>query len=127
MTDQYADHHTDTPIGIDRVSIRTVLVREGEDPGAALAVADLVDPIALPVMSGEQPDVPGGILGNGITPNVTALLETEQPDVSGEASKARSGSVRSADRRTRTSEPASVVPPAASGIQSLAPVRKIAG
>jgi hypothetical protein len=33
----------------DRVSIRAVVVEDGEDPSQALAAAGIVDPIALPI------------------------------------------------------------------------------
>ena len=52
----------------NRVSIRAVLVHEGEDASAALAEAGFADTISVPVVLGEQPDLSVGILGNGITP-----------------------------------------------------------
>ena len=55
------------------------MVHEGEDASAALAEAGFAETITVPVVLGEQPDLPGGILGNGITPNVTAVLETHLP------------------------------------------------
>ena len=63
----------------NRVSIRAVLVQAGVDPGPALRAAGILDPIAIPVVLGEDPSVPGGILGDGVTPNLRAVLETEQP------------------------------------------------
>lgn len=62
----------------DRVSIRAVLVRDGEDPIPALAAAGIIDPIAIPVVMGDELNLSGGILGDGITPNLIAVLETEQ-------------------------------------------------
>ena len=69
----------------NRVSIRAVLVHEGEDPSAALAEAGLANAVALPVVLGEQLGLSSGILGNGITPNLTAVLETE-PEVGSDLS-----------------------------------------
>ncbi len=63
-----------------RVSIQAVLVKEGEDPSAALAEAGLVNPVAIPVLLGDEPHLSGGILGDGITPNLTAFLESAYPD-----------------------------------------------
>jgi hypothetical protein len=60
----------------NQVSIRAVLVSEGEDAGPALSEAGIVNPIAIPVVRGETLDLSGGILGDGLTPNLTAVLET---------------------------------------------------
>ncbi len=49
----------------DRVSIRAVLVHDGEDPGPALAAAGIFDPIAIPVVIGEHPPT-SGMLGDGL-------------------------------------------------------------
>ncbi len=57
-----------------------MLVNQGEDPSAALAKAGIVNAVAIPVVLGEQLDLPRGILGDGITPNLKAVLETEQQD-----------------------------------------------
>ena len=64
----------------DRVSIRAVLVRDGEDPGPALAAAGIHDPIAVPVVVSEDPHAADGILGNAATPNLIAILQVDQPD-----------------------------------------------
>jgi hypothetical protein len=72
---------TDDPLdslsSFDRVSIRAVLARDGEDPSAALAAAGIFDPIAIPVIIGDDPHPTGGILGDGITPNLIAMPETK--------------------------------------------------
>jgi hypothetical protein len=125
----------------DRVSVRAVLVRDGEDPGPALTAAGIADPIALPVMFGEgQPDVS---FGDGFTANLTAVLEPDQaeddvdpsvgeqgystdgydpaggPDDAGTVTKAGSaGGAVPAARLTTTSLPS------AYGLQPLAPVRR---
>ncbi len=66
----------------DRVSIRAVLVQDGEDPSAALAEAGIFDPIAIPVMLGDGADLSGTLLGDGITPNLMAVLEIVRNDSS---------------------------------------------
>jgi hypothetical protein len=60
-----------------------VLVREGEDASAALAEAGFAETVSVPVVVGEQPDLSGGILGDGVTPNVVAVLETGQEGEAG--------------------------------------------
>lgn len=108
----------------NRVSIRAVLVHEGEDASAALAEAGFAETITVPVVLGEQPDLPGGILGNGITPNVTAVLETEQEEETG-ASVVGQTDMRRAERgNVGRSGPVTSMLPSAYGMQPLAPVRR---
>jgi hypothetical protein len=108
----------------NRVSIRAVLVHEGEDGSAALAEAGFADAIAIPVVLGDQPNLPGGILGNGVTANLTAVLETEQDDDPDTASdNQQPASARQADDDSQSSGPATTTLPAAYGMQPLAPVR----
>jgi hypothetical protein len=111
----------------DRVSLRAVLVKDGEDPGPALAAAGIFDPVALPVTFGE-PDIG---FGDGITPNLTAVLETHPGpgDVLVPASGARPASAEAQSGAAasgfddRPGEPATINLPAAYGMQPLAPVR----
>ncbi len=49
----------------DRISIRAVLVHDGEDPGPALAAAGIFNPIAIRVVLGENLPMAGG-LGDGL-------------------------------------------------------------
>jgi hypothetical protein len=108
----------------NRVSIRAVLVHEGEDASAALAEAGFADAIAIPVMLGDQPNLPGGILGNGITANLTAVLETEQhDDPDATTTTQQPASARPAADGSQSSGPATTTLPAAYGMQPLAPVR----
>jgi hypothetical protein len=107
----------------NRVSIRAVLVHEGEDPSAGLAEAGFVNAIAVPVVLGEHADLPSGILGNGITPNLAAVLETEQDESFDALSDTPAARPTTAD--ARTSGPVTTVLPAAFWMQPLAPVRKI--
>jgi hypothetical protein len=106
----------------NRVSIRAVLVSEGQDPSTALAEAGFANPVALSVVVGEAVDLPGGILGDGMTPNLVALLETEQEDGFDTAQPgARSDPGRSVPV---PSNPVTTTLPPAFGSQPLAPVRK---
>jgi hypothetical protein len=107
----------------NRVSIRAVLVHEGEDASAALAEAGFSDTIAIPVVLGGQPDVAGGILGNGITANLTALLETEQEDEAGESPGAHTDTGQPERGDFGPSGAGTTMLPAAFGRQPLAPVR----
>jgi hypothetical protein len=120
--------HPDNPMdklpAHNRVSIRAVLVHEGEDPSAALAEAGFADAVAIPVVLGEQPDPSGAILGNGITPNLTAVLETEQEEIWPDA---RPPAGRSGSESARPSGPVTTTLPPAYGIQPLAPVRRRGG
>ncbi|WP_158922932.1 hypothetical protein [Acidisphaera sp. S103] len=108
----------------NRVSIRAVLVHEGEDASAALAEAGFAETITVPVVVGEQPDLPSGILGNGTTPNVTAVLDTEQEGGAEALAHARQRSTRppEADAHPKRSDTTTL--PAAYGMQPLAPVRR---
>lgn len=71
---------------------------------------------------GEHPDLSHGILGDGITPNVTAVLETEPDDAADTSPSVRSGSVRPERGDVGRSGPVTTMPPAAFGMKPLAPV-----
>nr|WP_294555662.1 hypothetical protein [uncultured Rhodopila sp.] len=62
---------TGGPAPANRVSVRALLAGDGEDVTQALAQAGIFDPVAIPV----QLDPQGGFLGDGITPNLTGVLE----------------------------------------------------
>jgi hypothetical protein len=53
-----------------------VVVGEGDDPNQALAEAGISDPVAIPVVFGEN--TPDAGFGDGITANPTAVLEPDQ-------------------------------------------------
>src|ERR1700733_5798448 len=72
-----SDNPLDRIPGFDRISLRAVVVAEGEDPGPALAAAGISDPIALPIVFGEAP--PDRSFGDGFTPNAAAVLEFDEP------------------------------------------------
>lgn len=120
------DNPLDRIPSYDRVSIRAVVVDDDEDPGQALSEAGIVDPIALPVVFGEDP--PDRSFGDGFTPNVTAVLEPDQEEDDdfddapqrGKDTPQQRGSVR----QTR---PTAASLPAAYGMQPLAPVRPRGG
>ncbi len=105
----------------DRVSIRAVLVTDGQNPQAALAEAGIFDPIALPVVMGDEPDLSGGILGDGITPNLIGVLETEQQDASDPTPPPQPARGQSDDAQP-TRATTGMLPPAF-GLRSLAPIR----
>ena len=120
-----SDKTVDIPPIFDRVSIRAVLVREGEDPSAALAAAGIFDPIAIPVIIGEDPQLSGGILGDGITPNLIAVLETthEAPDGPSRYTPPAPSRRNADDAQPARTE--TIMRPPAFGRQPLAPVRRI--
>jgi hypothetical protein len=94
----------------DRVSIRGILVSEGEDPGVALAEAGFVDSPAIPAVPGEDLDLSGGIPGNGIAPNPIAVPGTEQRrHMAGTCP----GAAESTSNRAQPSEPVATMLPAA--------------
>jgi hypothetical protein len=111
----------------NRVSIRAVLVRDGEDADAALAKAGFVNAVAIPVMVGEEMDLSGGILGNGVTPNLTAVLETEAEETFDAPQYTQRGPEASAAGGAPPVESGTTTLPAAFGMRPLAPVRKSAG
>jgi hypothetical protein len=115
------DDPMDSIPNFNRVSIRAVLVTDGQDARAALAKAGIVDPVALRVVMGD--DQSGGFLGNGITPNLTGVLETEQEDdfdlLSDSAPIATSATPAS---EQQPDEPVVTMLPVAYGLRPLAPV-----
>jgi hypothetical protein len=106
----------------DQLSLRAVLVNQGEDPAAALAEAGIIDAVAIPVVVGDDPNLHGGILGDGRTPNLVAVLETEPQD---RPKAKRRGMTRSPPATARSAAPSTIVAPAAFGVRSLAPIRKL--
>jgi hypothetical protein len=133
-----SDNSLDRIPSFDRISIRAVVVMEGEDPGPLLAAAGIVDPVAVPAVFGEA--APGRSFGDGFTPNVSAVVEfdqeaggfegggNEQEDGGGSAGR-RPDETRSAVDSLRSGPPPSgvgtVTLPEAYGIKPLAPVRPV--
>jgi hypothetical protein len=117
----------------DRVSLRAVVVPHGVDPGPALAQAGFIDPIALPMWFGEGH--PDATFGDGITPNLTAVLEHHGPDAFGPDDGSHDPrfdrhdggagvDTGPYDNRQPPAGPSTATLPAAYGLQPLAPVRR---
>jgi hypothetical protein len=106
----------------DRVSIRAVVVGAGEDPNAALMQAGIYDPVAVPMLMGEESDFGGGILGDGITPNLTAVLEMDGDEGSDCSNGAQPATAQPQANATPASGTSTL--PAAFGMRPLAPVWK---
>lgn len=120
-----SDNPLDRIPSFDRLSVRAAVVPDGEDPEAAVAAAGIVDPVILPVVFGES--VPDRSFGDGFTPNLTAVLEFDQPVAdasSAPSSDQASGAGGSAgsEPTARASAPATANLPASYGSQALAPV-----
>ncbi len=122
-----ADETTDDPIDgwrkANRLSIRCVLVTGDADPGPALAAAGIFDPVAIPVVLGDRPDLPGGILSDGRTPNLTGTLEFDQLGAFGSPPGAQRQPAQSAADGWAPSGPVTTTVPPAFGMKSLAPIR----
>ena len=119
-----SDNPLDSIPSFNRVSIRAVLVNEGEDPGQALSEAGIVDPIAVPVVLGEDLHLSSGILGNGVTPNLTGMLETEQEDDFNASPGTEPHNPGRRPDAAQPTKPVTTMLPAAFGLQPLAPVRR---
>ena len=120
----------DTPFdrlpSFNRVSIRAVLVNAGEDPGAALAEAGITDAVAIPVVLGDDLNLPGALLGNGITPNLTGVLEAEDQDDFDPLPHSQNSLSAARQDAPPPAEPVTTMLPTAFGLQPLAPVRRSA-
>jgi len=101
-----------------------VLVTSGADPTAALAAAGIFDPIAIPVVLSEAADLPAGMLGDGRTPNLRAVLEMDQQSASESSPGTQTGSARPAAGGAQPSGPVTATLPAAFGMKSLVPIRR---
>ena len=107
----------DTPSAVNRVSIRAVLASDGDDVTQALAQAGIVEPVAIPV----QVDQGGGFLGDGLTPNLTGVLEQDEADDDGPEAGT---DTPQAAAGASTAQPGTVMLPPEHGMQALAPVRR---
>jgi hypothetical protein len=110
------------PAAANRVSIRAVLAADGEDVTQALAQAGIVDPVAIPV----HVDAVDGFLGDGITPNLTGVLEPDAAEDDGPGNDALESSAGRAQAGpdARSAQPGTAMLPPERGMQALAPVRK---
>ena len=104
---------------------RAVLVHEGEEPSPALAATGIVDPIAIPVALDEEIDLAGGILGDGITPNLITVLETEQHDEFGSRPYDPPDKAPSQPDAGRPDDPVATTMPEAFGMRSFAPMGRL--
>ncbi len=121
-----SDNPLDSIPTFDRLSLRAVLVQEGEDPTAALAQAGLIDAVVVPAVLGDLAGLSGGILGDGVTPNVTAVLETGPGgEEAFESAASQPAPARQVADDTPPPGPVTTTLPAAFGMQPLAPVRKV--
>ncbi len=130
-----SDNPLDSIPTFDRVSLRAVLVHEGEDPSDALAQAGLIDAVSVPVVVGDVAGLSGGILGDGATPNVIAVLETEEPEPEqAQSGQALAGQPQPQTEQANAANPsgAAATPPTgpataglteAFGTRPLAPIR----
>ena len=107
--------------------MRAVLISNGEDPGQALSNAGIINPVSLTVVLGDDPTLPTGILGDGITPNVVAVLQTEQEDGFGDAQPEVSSPMGAGFENAPPAQAFTRTVPAAFGSSPLAPVRQRAG
>lgn len=105
------------PAAADRISIRAVLAADGEDVTQALAQAGIFDPVAIPV----QADSTAGFLGDGITPNLTGVLEADDADDDGDPGAPETAA---AHAEAPPVPPETVMLAPEHGMQALAPVRK---
>ena len=110
-----------------RVSVAAVLVSGDADPRAALAEAGITDPIAVEIRIGDTVDPSQGFFGDGVTPNLTAVLETRNRPAAGACpagQRAASGVPGQAARSVRGD---AINLPPAFGFRPIAPVRGSGG
>ncbi len=121
-----SDNPLDGIPAFDRISIRAVLVHDGEDPNSALEKAGIMDAVALPVMFDNELELSGGLFGDGITDNLTGVLEFDEGEheeaeltSASLVTPSRQQPAGADSRRTTTARL-----PGAFGSQPLAPVRR---
>lgn len=115
------DNPLDRLPDFDRVSIAAVLVCGDEDPTAALAEAGIFDLVAIPVVIGDDAGLAGGILGDGLTPNLTGVLETVYEDIADPSFSMQPDQTAS---RSGAAQPGTTMLPAAFGRPAFAPIRR---
>ncbi len=121
-----SDNPLDRIPSFDRVSIPAVVVSDDQDPSRALLELGIFDPISLQIVMGE--DQPDFSFGDGINPNLTAVLEMDQevePDFIDQPGGMQLGSPDSGPSQ-KTGAPTATLP-AAYGARPLAPVRPRGG
>jgi hypothetical protein len=65
----------------NRISVRAVLDTGDGDVQAALAEAGIFDPVAVPVLLGDDALQAGAFLGDGMTPNLVGVLVPDTDDM----------------------------------------------
>ncbi|WP_428485573.1 hypothetical protein [Rhodopila sp.] len=123
MSDDPADRLTKA----NRISIQAVLVPEGHDPVPLLLANGIYEPVAIPFVVDDDAFNSGGILGDGVTPNVVATLdfgEQEPTDATSGQSAPDPSAADAAGQAAEKQAAPTVTLPAAYGIKPLAPVRK---
>jgi hypothetical protein len=68
-------------IASDQVSVRVVVVAEGQDPTPHLLEAGIVDPVVVPFAWADT-QASAGVMGDGSTTSVSATLEFDEADQS---------------------------------------------
>lgn len=106
----------------NRVSIRAVLVADGQDPHDALVEAGIHDPVAVRVVLADDHDLSGGLLGDTLTPNLMAVLEPDEPDDFADAPSTQPNRANSAALPDRPQRTAVTTMPAAFGQRTFAPI-----
>ncbi len=125
-----SDNPLDRIPSFDRVSVRAVVVMEGEDPGPLLAAAGIIDPVAVPAVFGDS--APDRGFGDGFTPNLSAVVEFDDDadGFEGEGDEQADGDASAAEPLSSgplASGSGTVILPAARGMTPLAPVRRAGG
>jgi len=121
---------TDTLTAANRLSIRAVLVYDGQDAAPDLIGCGIFDPVSIPVTDADAAFGSGAILGDGVTPNVIGILEQDdqQEDHDPAQAFAQPDAERSEQGRTEDwDQPKTVTLPGAYGLKPLAPVWKPPG
>lgn len=106
-----------------RVSVPAVLVSGDANPGAALAEAGITDPIAVEVRIGETLDHSQGLFGDGLTPNLTAVLETQNRNPTSAHPAGQQAASGFVGQVARSVPGGATNLPTAFGIRPFAPVR----
>jgi hypothetical protein len=116
-----SDNPMDSLPAYNRVSIRAVLVTDGQDPRAALAEAGIFDPVEVAVVIGDDLSLSDGLLGDAITQNLTAVLEPDEADDWGSSASVRPGQTSASATPHRPEKPAVATPETEFGRRPFAP------
>lgn len=106
-----------------RLSVAAVLVSGDADPRAALAEAGITDPVAVEIRIGDTVDPSQGFFGDGVTPNLTAVLETRIRSPAGASPAGQQPASRFLGQAARSVPADAINLPPAFGFRPVAPVR----